>query len=186
MLVLGLDIATTTGCALYDTKRDISSIKAWSFTVSGDLPEEKAGNMGREMVGIIKQHKPDLVVCEQPMRMLVQHAKTESDLLGERQTSTINPMSMILPNQLIGSVMGVVFAFNLGWHIMTAEQWRKQFLGFGRQKGWDRKMWKKAARDRCNMLGIKVTNDDMGDAVGVAFAAPSTDTFRMIEARMGE
>jgi hypothetical protein len=181
--VLGLDIATTTGAAIYDTTADLSAIKPWSFKVAGDLPEEKAGNIGVEMVSILRRERPDMVIIEMPMRVAIQHEKQQADLLGERKTSTINPMSIILPNQLIGAVMGVTFAFGVGWHIITAEQWRKQFLGFGRQKGWDRAAWKKAARERCEMLNIRVTNNDQSDAVGIAFSAPSTDTFRMIQTR---
>jgi hypothetical protein len=183
MLVLGLDVATVTGVSLYDTSRDVSAIKAWSFKVDGDIPEEKAGNAGVEMVKILRQHKPDMVIAEMPMRAVVQHEKEQSDLLGTRRTATINPMSVILPNQLMGAVMAVTFAFGVGWHIISAEQWRKQFLGFGRQKGWDRKAWKKATRERCDMLGIRCTNDDMADAVGVAFAAPATETFKMLQSK---
>lgn len=61
--------------------------------------------------------------------------------------------------------------------------WRKQFLGFGTRPGRQRKDWKKAVRDRCAQMRISITNDDVADAVGIAFAGAGCHSFKMLEAR---
>lgn len=186
MIVIGLDIATTTGFALYDTERDPSTIKAWSTKLKGESSEENAGLLAIELVKVIREHKPRMFMIETPLKMVTSFAKKpKANLFGGgdgAEEKTINPAAVIVPNQLTGAAIGIIFAYQLGWQMISSAAWRKQFLGYGRQKGWQRADWKKAARERCNMIGVKVTNDDQGDAVGVAFSAPASQTFRLIEA----
>lgn len=182
MLILALDIATTTGWAVYDTARDVSAIRAGAFKVQGDEFEHKAADMGLSFARVVKDHRPDFVAIERPRRDVQQHEKkgkqTTFHGMQDAPEMTINPNSVILPNQLTGAVMAVLAAFKLPWVSIHEEGWRKQFLGFGRKKGWTKKDYKRAVRERCDMLGIVVTNDDMADAVGVAFSATGTDAYR--------
>jgi hypothetical protein len=183
VLILGLDIASVTGFCWYDTTKDLSAMEPGSFKLQGESHEQKAADMGLRMVKMIKTRKPDFIAIEAPLKNVKTYTKTTQTLIGEQEESTMNPAAVILPNQLAGAVLAVVGAYQIPWHAITEGTWRKQWLGFGRQRGWDRKMWKKAVREKCDQLGIVVTNDDQADAVGVSFAAPASETYRMVVAR---
>lgn len=171
MIVLGIDVASRSGYALFDTDRHESAIRVGTIQATGDTYEAKAIDLGQKVIALLKKHKPDLVAIEQPIRNVMPFAKKKQDLAGDTEEMTINAGSALLINQLTGSVMGVVGGFRMPWMVVPSGTWRKHFLGFARQKGWQRKDWKKAARDKCKQLGISVTNDDQADAVGVAHCA---------------
>jgi Holliday junction resolvasome RuvABC endonuclease subunit len=76
--------------------------------------------------------------------------------------------------------MGVIGAYGLPWEVLAPTTWRAAFLGYGRKPGFDRKAWKAAVRHQCDLEGIRVTNDDMADAVGIAIAGRNTQSARMI------
>lgn len=179
-LILGIDIATTTGCALYDPAKNISAIDAWSFKVKGESHEQKAYDMGLRIIEILKEKRPTFVALEAPKKNLITHRKTVQTLVGDHDEAAMNPASVILPNQLTGAVLAVLAGFGLPFCTIPDSTWRKQFLGFGRKPGWQSADWKRASRDRCDQLGVHVTNNDQSDAVGVAFAAPSHEAFKMM------
>ncbi|MEC9244647.1 MAG: hypothetical protein VYB05_07745 [Pseudomonadota bacterium] len=182
-LILGLDIATTTGFAWYDTDASLSAVRPGSFKIEGECYEARAGEMGQSIIKMVKQTRPDFVVIERPARNVMQHRKKTNDFAGEHEEMTINAGTALLLNQLTGAASAIVRAYQIPFEIVAPETWRKQFLGFGRRPGWSRKDWKKAARDRCRQLRITVTNDDQADAVGLAFAGPSCQTFKIVQAR---
>jgi Holliday junction resolvasome RuvABC endonuclease subunit len=88
---------------------------------------------------------------------------------------------VISSNQMVGALSAIVGAYQIPFETIAPVSWRKQFLGFGTRPGWQRKDWKKAVRDRCAHLKITVTNDDMADAAGIAFAGASMQTFKMMQ-----
>ena len=185
MIVLSFDIATTTGWALFDTDRHESAIRVGTIKAVGDSHEAKAIDLGQKVIKLFKEHKPDLVAIEQPIRNVMPFRKKKQDLAGEVEETTINAGTALLINQLTGAVMGVVGGFRKPWMVVPSGTWRKHFLGFGRHKGWQRKDWKKAARDRCQQLGIAVTNDDQADAVGVVHYAACSQMAKQLTMDMG-
>lgn len=180
MLILSLDIATTTGFAWYDTDASLSAIRAGSFKIGGEDFEHRAGEMGAVMVKMLRQQKPDFIAIEQPTRNVMQHRKQGSDLAGQHDELTINAGTSLLLNQLTGAAAAIIHAYRIPFDVIAPTTWRKQFLGFGTHRGWTRKDWKRAARQRCQQLRINVTNDDQADAVGIAFAGAATQTFKMM------
>jgi len=64
-LILGLDIATTTGFAWYDTDASLSAVRPGSFKIGGECYEARAGEMGQRIIKMVKQTRPDFVVIEQ-------------------------------------------------------------------------------------------------------------------------
>lgn len=186
MIVLSFDIATTTGWALFDTDRHESAIRVGTIKAVGDTYEAKAIDLGRKVVALIKEHDPDLIAIEQPIRNVMPFKKKTADLAGETEQMTINAGTALLINQLTGSVMGIVGGFRKPWMVVPSGTWRKHFLGFARQKGWQRKDWKKAARDRCQQLGIAVTNDDQADAVGVVHYAATSQLAKQLTLEAAE
>ncbi len=184
-LILGLDVATQTGFAFYDDKASLAAISAGTIKCTGESYENKAAFLGQSLVRLIKQNKPDFIALEQPIRAQPVGKRTVK-FMGEEQEvegtgSGLN--AVISSNQLVGAASAIIGAYGIPFVTIAPVTWRKAFLGFGTHKGWQRKDWKKAARDRCNQLKIKVTNDDMADAVGIAFAASTTQAFKMLSVR---
>jgi Holliday junction resolvasome RuvABC endonuclease subunit len=182
MLILGLDIATTTGFAWYDDKASLSAIKTGLIKAEGENAEEKAASLACQIVPMLRQTKPDFVAIEQPMRNVVSFKKKRQDFGGEVEEQTINPNALQL-SSLSGAAVAVVAAYRIPWETISSSTWRKVFLGMGRSPGFDRATWKRAAVERCRALKIEVRNADAAEAVGIAFAGASTQTFKMMQAR---
>ena len=188
MLILGLDAAQATGWALYDTNADLSSIRVGVLKAVGDDYEHKAASLGFALMKLIKDDRPDFIALEASIKM---HpgAKQKVKFMGEETQETGGGSGMnavISSNQMVGAVSAIIGAYRIPFETITSGTWRKQFLGFGRRPGWQRKDWKRAARERCAQLRINVTNDDQADAVGIAYAGASTQTFKLLQARAAE
>lgn len=186
MLILGLDGAQNTGWALYDTAAgSLSSIKAGVIKAAGDDYEHKAASLGQGLVRLIRDDRPDFIVIEMPIRSLPAARQVRRvKFMGEEQLEEAGGMGLnavISSNQMVGALSAIVGAFQIPFEMIAPVTWRKQFLGFGTRRGWTRKDWKKAVRERCGQLRITVTNDDMADAVGIAFAGASLQTFKMLQ-----
>jgi hypothetical protein len=190
MLILSFDIATTTGyCWFEPPARDdavnlraaFASMRPGSFKVTGEEPEDKAADMAPHLIKMFRQGKPDLLVIEQPKRHVQQHEKVVSDLYGRRNVKTINPATTILLNQLTGAVVTVARAYDIPFVTIPEDTWRREAYGFGRKRGWQRKDWKKHARELCQLKGIHVTNDDQAEACWIAYAFWRSQAFKMLQ-----
>lgn len=188
MIILGLDIATLTGFAWYETpptnnmhdiRAALAAIEPGSFRVAGESYEDRAADMGQRLIGLIKPRRPNLVVIEQPMRNVVQHRKTVQDFGGEHEEMTINAGTALLLNQLTGAAVTIVRAYNVPYLVVPSSSWRKVVYGFGTHKGWASKDWKKHARQKCSEHGIVVTNDDMAEACWIAKSGEASAFFKM-------
>jgi Holliday junction resolvasome RuvABC endonuclease subunit len=181
-LILGLDIATTTGFAWYEPGQSLSSVKTGLLKAEGDNAEEKAASLAQQLVALLKPIRPDFVAIEQPMRNVVSFKKTKDTLAGPVEEQTINPNALQL-SSLCGAAVAIIAAYRIDWETIPSATWRKHFLGEGRHPGRDRAGWKRAAVDRCRMLRIDVKNADAAEAVGIAMAGEATQTFKMTRAK---
>lgn len=186
MIILGLDPSQATGWALYDTSAPLSAIRAGTIKVVGDDYEHKAASLGLGLVKIIKADRPDFIAIEMPLRAAPRPPKRKARFMGE-ETKEEMPSgpglnALISSNQMVGAISAIVGAYRIPFEMIKDSVWRRQFLGFGTHKGWQRKDWKRAVRERCMQMRITVTNDDMADAVGVAFAGAACQTFKMLKA----
>jgi Holliday junction resolvasome RuvABC endonuclease subunit len=179
LLILGLDVATCTGWALYEPGASLSSIKTGLLKASGEDAEEKAASLACLLLRLLKADRPDFVAIEQPMRNVVSFRKTRETLAGPIEEQTINPNALHL-SSLTGAAVAVVACFRLPWQTIPSATWRAHFLGFGRKPGFDRSAWKRAAVERCRMLRIDVKNADAAEAVGIAFAGAQAQKFKMM------
>lgn len=180
-IILGLDIATVTGFAWYDDKASMSAIRTGLIKATGDNAEQKAASLATQMVALMRDNKPDFVAIEQPMRNVVSFKKKRQDFGGEVDEQTINPNALQL-SSLSGAAVGIIAAYRIPWETIPSATWRKAFLGMGRSPGFDRSTWKRVAVERCRAMKIDVKNADAAEAVGIAFAGASTQTFRMLNA----
>lgn len=186
MLILGLDGAQNTGWALYDVNASLSAVKAGVIKATGDDYEHKAASLGLGLVRLIKADRPDFIVIEMPIRSQPARQVRKIKFMGEdhvEEATGSGLNAVISSNQMVGALSAIIGAYQIPFETIAPVTWRKQFLGFGTRPGWQRKDWKKAVRERCAQMRITVTNDDMADAVGIAFAGASLQTFRMMKAR---
>ena len=185
-MILGLDPSQSTGWALYDTEASLSAIRAGVIKAIGDDYEHKAAALGFGLVKLIKANRPDFVAIEMPIRTQPGKITRKVKFMGEQveeQASGSGLNAVISSNQMVGACAAIIGAYGIPFECIAPVSWRAQFLGFGRRAGWQRKDWKRAVRERCGQLKITVTNDDMGDAVGIAFAGKACQTFRLMQSR---
>ena len=186
-LILGLDPAQRTGFAYYDDTRSLSAIQPGSLKVEGESFEERCHFLGRRFTQMLRDKRPDLIACEQPIRTLPA-ARRKSKIMGVEEAEEVSAVSglnaMISSNQIVGALSATAGFKGITFITIPTSTWRSQFLGFSRRPGWQRKDWKKACREKCAQLRIPVTNDDAADAVGVAFAAAASQTARMMKLKI--
>jgi Holliday junction resolvasome RuvABC endonuclease subunit len=185
-LILGLDPSQSTGFALFDTAASLSAIRAGVLKAVGDDYEHKSATLGHGLMKLIKADRPDFIAIEMPIRSQPARQVRKVKFMGEHQVEEATGSGLnaiISSNQMVGACAAIIGAFNIPFECIAPVTWRSQFLGFGRRSGWQRKDWKRAVRERCTQLKISVTNDDMADAVGIAFAGKACQTLRMLEAR---
>ncbi|HEX2753652.1 MAG TPA: hypothetical protein VHP34_11230 [Alphaproteobacteria bacterium] len=186
-LILSFDPAQTTGFAWYDDQAPLAAIEAGTIKCIGETYEDKAASLGRALVKLIKARRPDFIAIEMPIRTQPGQQRRNVKFMGEEQqveASGSGLNAVISSNQLVGAISAIVGAYNIPFVTIPSVTWRKAFLGFGTHRGWSRKDWKKAVRDRCASLRIVVTNDDQADAVGICFAASHHTALKALRARI--
>lgn len=192
-LILGLDIATTTGFAWYEPGLSLSSIKTGLIKADGESPEAKAASLGDQLRAMFREQKPDFVAIEEPLRNVKTFKKTIKTMYGNKVVETINPNQMLLYG-LVGAAVTVASAYKREWETIPSATWRRFFFGAGfkppvrivEKEGEDpvaEKLWKKAAVDRCRMLRIDVKNADAAEAVGIAMAGQAAQKFKALKTR---
>ena len=181
-LILGLDIATTTGFALYSLQESLSTIKTGTIVCKGNNAEQKAASLSVELIKLLKAHKPDFIAIEEPLRNLVPFRKKTQSLMGEEEHLTINPSALQL-SSMTGAAVAITSGLKIPWTTIPSQTWRKHFLGRGREKGWKRSDWKRAAIERCRLLHIPVKNNDAAEAVGIAIAGSASQEFKALGAK---
>ena len=177
--ILGLDIATTTGLALYTVNEPLSTIETRTIKVQGSNSEQKAASLSVEFIRLFKEQRPDFVAIEEPLRNLVPFRKKIQSLIGETEQLTINPNALQL-SSITGAAVAIISGFKIPWITIPSATWRKHFLGRGREKGWQRADWKRAAIERCRSLHIPVKNNDAAEAVGIALSGSVSQEFKQL------
>ena len=186
-LILGLDVATTTGFALYTVGETLSTIQTGvinSKAMKGEKVEKKIVYLGYQLERLYDTHRPDFVAIEEPLRNVVSYSKKQQTLVDEEEI-TVNPNTM----QLLALASMAAFTADLRqipWVTIPSSTWRKYFLGFGRKTGWKREDWKRATIERCRSLRIQVKNNDAADAVGVAMAGAASQEFKLLNLRASQ
>ncbi|TPM89841.1 hypothetical protein [Mesorhizobium sp. B2-1-3A] len=193
MLILGLDIATTTGFAWYEPGSSLSSIKTGLIQAIGENAEEKAASLGDKLHAMFKEQKPDFVAIEEPLRNIKTFKKTIQTMYGPKVIQTVNPNQMLLYS-LVGAAVVITSAYKRPWETIPPSTWRKFFFGKGfkppvklvEREGEDtveEKLWKKAAIERCRHLKIDVKGGaDAAEAVGIAMAGEACQRFKIARA----
>jgi len=105
MVILGLDVATCTGWALYEPGSSLSSIKTGLIKADGDNAKEKSASLAQQMVAKSKAGRPDFVAIEQPMRSSSPACPTRP-LLSSRPIAFLGRRSRHRTGESISSAWG--------------------------------------------------------------------------------
>lgn len=177
MIVMALDVASTTGYAFFDTDRKPSAIISGSMKLIGDTAFQKVVDLRRRLPRIIREHKPGFCAVEAPMEFAPQFKKVKKTLLGDEETSsTINSKTIAVLNRLAGAAEMAVLGQNVPCISVAAKTWQTiipdQFAGKPKQR----------AQAYCQMLGIVSPNMDSRDACIIAiWAAGHCQELKMLE-----
>lgn len=197
MIILGLDPAQKTGWAIYDTARSLSAIRCGTLKINaakGEF-EQNAAALGEALRKLLESEigRPDLAVLERAPRKPYAKPRSQGAVRqvkfmgvempaqdGDEDGGVTGLQSVLSTGQMTGGLSAVLGCFSIPIGTMTTGQWHKAAYGFGTRKGWDRKSWKRHAREMCSHHRITATNDDMAEACWIAFAGTASDAFKQM------
>lgn len=174
MLVLGLDIATSTGVCWMDTALPSSKWRCLAIEAEGEFQEEKATDLAVYLNGEFFRTRPDFVVIEMPRRDVAAYPKTIRDpRTGQTKTiHTVNADQLVLPAMVAAATTACDMA-SIPWGLVHQKTWRASYYGkVYKPKGDD---WKAPAVEAATNQGIplpstKKAMSDAAEAVGIAYA----------------
>ena len=178
MIILGLDIATVTGWAIYDTDKSPSAIRSGSFKLVGDTAFEKVVDMRARLPRLIREEKPQFAAVEAPLEFAPQFKKVRKDMLGEKEEAgtTINTKTIAQLNRLSGAAIMAVIGQNVPCVEVRAQTWQSVIPASIAGKP------KQRAAAYCDMLKIVSPNMDSRDACVIAlWCAGHCQELRMLQ-----
>ena len=174
MLILGLDIATSTGVCWMDTALPPSKWRCLAITAEGEFQEEKATDLAIYLNEEFFRTRPDFVTIEMPRRDVAAYPKTIKDpRTGKLKTiHTVNADQLLLP-ALAAAACAACDLASIPWGIVHQKTWRAAYYGKGFKPAGDD--WKAPAVDAALQQGIvlpleKKAQKDAAEAVGIASA----------------
>jgi len=187
MILLGLDIATTTGWAIWDGANATCGIFKPGENRPNGLEKGQAdpgyeGRIANEFTRALKQiiikNKVGRIAIEMPLRTNITNRKavinTQANFAGQAVTyedvggTTFATMFRIYSLQSAALCLAAHYDIPVLW--ANQSSWRKLFIGQGRApKGTKNstKWFKDQARSRCKGMGIEVSSNDAAEAIGV-------------------
>jgi uncharacterized protein YjeT (DUF2065 family) len=196
MSLAGFDIASSTGIFVMEGLRPLHA-ESWRANVArpkGLKPMEAnaayeaalAEPFRKHVRWVLKEFNVKEAAYEQPRTRDFERTVTRVDpdalfagqaVTTETQRASSN-LSMLRSFGMCVILCGVCHNFGIPCHEVPADEWRKAFIGRARAPKTDnagrkipdgRKWLKNQVVEQCRLDGIIVPNDDVGDAVGVAF-----------------
>lgn len=170
MIILGMDIATSTGMCWMDTSLQPKDWRCLAVAAEGEFSEEKSGDLAVFLHAEMQACRPDFVAIEMPQRSVEQHSKKVRDPATGKITTerTINPNALQLTG-LAAAAAAILDINNIPWGLVAVSSWRSGYYG----KGFKPADWKQAAIDRAVLQGIQLPETlkaqrDAAEAVGIA------------------
>ncbi len=188
-ILLGLDIATTTGWALYEVHelRNHPQISCGSWKCKPERKGDHVDTCGKMAAHLVALHKSlrdrglqiDRVAIEAPLKVRVGAKRVIRDDMWASHTETTqatNAATEFITPALHGAAIAILCAYKIPVDNVMSSTWRKSFIGVGRAPKEiqnKRKWWKDKVREAADLLGtdmgFNVPNMDASDAVGVVF-----------------
>lgn len=174
MLVLGLDIATSTGVCWMDTALPPSQWRCLAISAEGDFAEDRTGDLAIYLRDEFAARRPDFVAIEMPRRDVAAYPKQVRDPKTGRMKTihTVNADQLLLP-ALAAAATAACDLASIPWGNVHQKTWRAAYFGKGFKPSGDD--WKAPAVDAALMEGIqlpleKKAQKDAAEAVGIARA----------------
>lgn len=158
MIVMGLDVATTTGIARWDTARHESSILCSTIKSPTKVKGHRVHDL-QVSCSLTQQFRADLKKHGLPDYVVIEAALKRGP----------NADTIALLNTCVGAIAAVIAAIGCQMEVIESSEWRKAIYGFGRKRGWASKDWKAHAKASCDQLGIVAANADEAEAALLAF-----------------
>jgi len=187
MILLGLDISTNVGWALYDLDKPLSAIETGFFKCAGDSDFEKAGSLHTLLAGLIRRLQrdgktPDLAVFEAPLDFIPRFEKKRKDLGGTvEETTTINPKTIGLLHGLARTAQAVLRGYKIRHMEVRPQTWQTIIPRSLKQSIQGDKATKRRAERTCDMLRIVATNEHKRDAALIAVWASGSQQVKMMQ-----
>lgn len=177
MLIIGLDVATSTGIAWVDRSKPPSQWRCLAVESEGDNAEEKAGDLGLYLFAELAVSRPAFAAIEMPQRSVKQFGKkVRNPQTGKEEVQqTINPNALQLSG-LAGAVVAALDIRQVPWGLLAPATWRSAYYGKGvapdETAGQD---WKDVAIEYARQSKILLpptvkAQRDAAEAVGIAVA----------------
>lgn len=174
MLILGLDIATSTGVCWMDTDLPPSEWRCLAISAEGDFAEDKTGDLAIYLRDEFAVRRPDFVAIEMPRRDVAAYPKQVFDPRTGRMKTiyTVNADQLLLP-ALAAAAASTCDLSGIPWGCVHQKTWRAVYYGKGyKPSGND---WKAPAVDAALQQGIPLPDTkkamaDAAEAVGIASA----------------
>jgi hypothetical protein len=175
MVVLGLDIATSTGACWADRSLPASAWRCLAIEAAGANAEEKDDDLAGALIDLLRDEPVDFAAIEMPQRSVKQFGKKpkEGEEGGEPKL-TINPNALQLSG-LAGAVVASLRVLDIPWGLIAPATWRSAYYGKGfMPPDGD---WKAAAVRMAEIQQIALpptakARKDAAEAVGIATAWP--------------
>lgn len=174
MLILGLDIASSTGVCWMDTALPPSKWRCLAIAAEGEFQEDKTGDLALYLSNEFQQTRPDFVSIEMPRRDVAAYPKQVFDPKTGRMKTihTVNADQLLLP-ALAAAASSVCDIARVPWGCVHQKTWRAAYFGKGFKPTGDD--WKAPAIDAAFQQQIplpleKKAQRDAAEAVGIAVA----------------
>ncbi len=174
MLILGLDIATSTGVCWMDTVEPPPKWRCLAISAEGEFAEDRTGDLAIYLRDEFALRRPDFVAIEMPRRDVAAYPKQVRDpKTGKMKTiHTVNADQLLLP-ALAAAAASVCDLSGVPWGCVHQKTWRAAYFGKGFKPAGDD--WKGPAVDAALQQGIplpleKKAQRDAAEAVGIAAA----------------
>ncbi len=174
MLILGLDIATSSGVCWMDTALPPENWRCLAISVEGEFAEDRTGDLAIYLNKEFAVRRPDFVAIEMPRRDVAAYPKQVFDPKTGRMKTihTVNADQLLLP-ALAASAAAVCDLAGVPWGCVHQKTWRAAYFGKGFKPAGDD--WKGPAIDAALQQNItlpleKKAQRDAAEAVGIAAA----------------
>lgn len=166
MLITGLDVASCTGVSWIDPAASPSTWRCLAVEAEGEEPWDKAADLAAALRLLLEANRPDLVVIERPLGVVVDYGSGRAP--GKRM---INAKTTITLAALAAAAVTTLEVERVPWCMIAPATWRAMYYG----KGCRPDDWKDIAVDRARRLGVLLPHTkraarDAAESVGIACA----------------
>lgn len=172
MLVMGLDIATSSGVALVDPALRPLEWRCLSIEAEGDEPWDKAADLSSALGDLIGVNRPAFAVIERPISVVVDHGFRKRKPSDDSDKRMINAKTTITLAALAAAAVTTLESAGIAWAMISPATWRAAYYGKGYKP---REDWKQAALDMARLHDVSLPNSiraarDAAEAIGIATA----------------